>query len=54
MVLTGTIVFLLFSRLKKSRYVFWKFEAIGLKVLAVIGVTFAYWLFGFNVAVRVA
>ena len=47
-VMTGIIVFLLFSRLKKHWNVFLKFDAIGLGVFTIIGATFAYSLFGLN------
>jgi uncharacterized membrane protein YeiH len=47
-VITGVILFFLYSRLKKHWNVFLKFDAIGLGVFTVIGATFAYNLFGLN------
>ena len=47
-VLTGVILFFLYSKLKKHWNVFLKFDAIGLGVFTVIGATFAYNLFGLN------
>ena len=47
-VITGVVLFFLYSRLKKHWNVFLKFDAIGLGVFTVIGATFAYNLFGLN------
>ena len=47
-VITGIILFFLYSKLKKHWNVFLKFDAIGLGVFTVIGATFAYNLFGLN------
>lgn len=47
-VVTGIILFFLYSKLKKHWNVFLKFDAIGLGVFTVIGATFAYNLFGLN------
>lgn len=47
-VASGVAVFLLFSRLKKHRTVFLKFDAIGLGVFTMIGSTFAYSVFGLD------
>jgi len=47
-VVTGIIIFLLFSRLKKHWNLFLKFDAIGLGVFTIIGATFAYNIFGLN------
>jgi uncharacterized membrane protein YeiH len=47
-VITGVILFFLYSKLKKHWNVFLKFDAIGLGVFTVIGATFAYNLFGLN------
>ena len=54
-VITGVILFFLYSKLKKHWNVFLKFDAIGLGVFTVIGATFAYNLFGLNfVAIALA
>ena len=47
-VLSGTVIFFLYSRLKKHWNLFLKFDAIGLGVFTVIGATFAYNIFGLN------
>lgn len=47
-VVTGVVLFFLYSKLKKHWNVFLKFDAIGLGVFTVIGATFAYNLFGLN------
>ena len=47
-VLSGVVIFFLYSRLKKHWNLFLKFDAIGLGVFAVIGATFAYNIFGLN------
>jgi|TARA_B110000014_G_scaffold248159_1_gene222293 uncharacterized membrane protein YeiH len=47
-VVSGIVLFLLYSRMKKHWNVFLKFDAIGLGVFTVIGATFAYNLFGMN------
>ncbi|KAG2477033.1 MAG: conserved membrane protein of unknown function [Nitrosopumilales archaeon] len=47
-VVTGIVIFLLFSRLKKHWNLFLKFDAIGLGVFTIIGATFAYNIFGLN------
>ena len=47
-VITGVVIFFLYSKLKKHWNVFLKFDAIGLGVFTVIGATFAYNLFGLN------
>ena len=47
-VISGVILFLLYSRMKKHWNIFLKFDAIGLGVFTVIGATFAYNLFGMN------
>jgi uncharacterized membrane protein YeiH len=47
-VITGVVLFFLYSKLKKHWNVFLKFDAIGLGVFTVIGATFAYNLFGLN------
>ena len=47
-IITGIMVFLLFSKLKQHWNVFLKFDAIGLGVFTIIGATFAYSLFGLN------
>ena len=47
-VATGIILFFLYSRLKKHRNVFLKFDAIGLGVFTIIGATFAFNIFGLN------
>ncbi len=54
-VITGVVLFFLYSKLKKHWNVFLKFDAIGLGVFTVIGATFAYNLFGLNfVAIALA
>ena len=52
-VISGVILFLLYSRMKKHWNIFLKFDAIGLGVFTVIGATFAYNLFGMNFLVIV-
>lgn len=47
-VISGIVIFLLYSRLKAHWNLFLKFDAIGLGVFAIIGATFAYNLFGLN------
>jgi uncharacterized membrane protein YeiH len=47
-VITGAVLFFLYSKLKKHWNVFLKFDAIGLGVFTIIGATFAYNLFGLN------
>ncbi len=47
-VITGIVIFLLFSRLKKHWNLFLKFDAIGLGVFTIIGATFAYNIFGLD------
>jgi len=47
-VVTGIILFFLYSRLKKHWNVFLKFDAIGLGVFTIIGATFAFNFFGLN------
>ena len=47
-VITGIVLFLLYSKMKKHWNVFLKFDAVGLGVFTVIGATFAYNLFGMN------
>ena len=52
-VITGIVLFLLYSKMKKHWNVFLKFDAVGLGVFTVIGATFAYNLFGMNFLVIV-
>ena len=47
-IVTGIILFFLYSRLKKHWNVFLKFDAIGLGVFTIIGATFAFNIFGLN------
>ena len=47
-VISGIVIFFLYSRLKAHWNLFLKFDAIGLGVFAIIGATFAYNLFGLN------
>ena len=47
-VISGIVLFLLYSRMKKHWNIFLKFDAIGLGVFTVIGGSFAYILFGMN------
>ena len=47
-VISGIVIFFLYSHLKKHWNLFLKFDAIGLGVFAIIGATFAYNLFGLN------
>src|SRR3989337_2936211 len=47
-VVTGIILFFLYSRLKKHWNVFLKFEAIILEAFTIIGATFAFNIFGLN------
>jgi len=47
-VVTGVVLFFLYTKLKKHWNVFLKFDAIGLGVFTVIGATFAYNIFGLN------
>lgn len=52
-VVSGIVIFLLHSKMKKHWNVFLKFDAIGLGVFTVIGATFAYNIFGMNFLVIV-
>ncbi len=52
-VITGIILFLLYSKMKQHWNIFLKFDAVGLGVFTVIGATFAYNLFGMNFLVIV-
>ena len=52
-VVSGIVIFLLHSKMKKHWNVFLKFDAIGLGVFTVIGATFAYNMFGMNFLVIV-
>jgi len=47
-VVTGIVLFFLYSRLHKHWNLFLKFDAIGLGVFTVIGATFAFNVFGLN------
>ena len=47
-VISGLVIFFLYSHLKKHWNLFLKFDAIGLGVFAIIGATFAYHLIGLN------
>lgn len=47
-VISGIIVFFLYTRIKKHWNLFLKFDAIGLGVFAIIGATFAYHVVGLN------
>ena len=47
-VISGIVIFFLYSRLKSHWNLFLKFDAIGLGVFAIIGATFAYHLIGMN------
>ncbi len=47
-VVSGIVIFFLYSHLKKHWNLFLKFDAIGLGVFTIIGATFAYNLFGLN------
>ena len=47
-VVTGIVLFFLYSKLKKHWNIFLKFDAIGLGVFTIIGATFAYHIFGLN------
>ena len=47
-IVSGIIIFFLYSRLKKHWNLFLKFDAIGLGVFTIIGATFAYNIFGLN------
>ena len=47
-IVSGIIIFFLYSRLKKHWNLFLKFDAIGLGVFTIIGATFAYNVFGLN------
>ena len=47
-VVSGIVIFFLYSRLKKHWNLFLKFDAIGLGVFTIIGATFAYNIFGLN------
>ncbi len=47
-VISGIIVFFLYTRIKKHWNLFLKFDAIGLGIFAIIGATFAYSLVGLN------
>ena len=47
-VISGIVIFFLYSRLKKHWNLFLKFDAIGLGIFTIIGTTTAYNLFGLN------
>ena len=47
-VVSGVVIFFLYSKLKKHWNLFLKFDAIGLGVFTIIGATFAYNIFGLN------
>ena len=47
-VISGVVIFFLYSHLKKHWNLFLKFDALGLGVFTIIGATFAYHLFGLN------
>ena len=47
-VVSGIIIFLLYSRVKQHWNLFLKFDAIGLGVFTIIGASFAYGVFGLN------
>ena len=47
-VISGLVIFFLYSHVKKHWNLFLKFDAIGLGVFAIIGATFAYHLIGLN------
>lgn len=47
-VISGLVIFFLYSHLKKHWNLFLKFDAIGLGIFAMIGATFAYHLIGLN------
>lgn len=47
-VVSGIIIFLLYSRVKQHWNLFLKFDAIGLGVFTIIGASFAYGIFGLN------
>ena len=47
-IVSGIVIFFLYSRLKKHWNLFLKFDAIGLGVFTIIGATFAYNIFGLN------
>ena len=47
-VITGVVIFFLYSNLKKHWNVFLKFDAIGVGVFTIIGATFAFHIFGLN------
>ena len=52
-VISGVVLFFLYSKMRKHWNVFLKFDAIGLGVFTVIGATFAYNLVGMNFLVIV-
>ena len=52
-VVSGIVLFLLYSKMRQHWNVFLKFDAVGLGVFTVIGATFAYNLFGMNFLVIV-
>ena len=47
-VITGVVIFFLYSNLKKHWNLFLKFDAIGVGVFTIIGATFAFHIFGLN------
>jgi len=47
-VITGIVIFFLYSNLKKHWNLFLKFDAIGVGVFTIIGATFAFHIFGLN------
>ena len=47
-VVSGIIIFLLYSHVKQHWNLFLKFDAIGLGVFTIIGASFAYGIFGLN------
>ena len=47
-VVSGIIIFVLYSRVKQHWNLFLKFDAIGLGVFTIIGASFAYGIFGLN------
>lgn len=47
-VITGIVIFFLYSNLKKHWNLFLKFDAIGVGIFTIIGATFAFHIFGLN------
>jgi uncharacterized membrane protein YeiH len=47
-IITGVLIFFLYSHMQKHWNLFLKFDAIGLGVFAIIGATFVYHLVGLN------